>query len=258
MKGQFAKIRYKDRDCWCKVVDGKYYELINSIYDEVAKVSDQPIDPLEKAELLPPCDAKKIIAFGYNYKGLVGAKKSHEEPIVFFKSLSGLVADQADVRYPSFGKKVWLEVELAIIIKKAGKNIVLEQANDHILGYTCGNDITCENILNRDWHLARAKGLDTFCPLGPYLIKGIDVSNLKLRSYINEKVSQESTTSDMILSVEELIVLASRYFSLGAGDVILTGTPAGATDAVIRPGDKIKIEVESIGVLENKVVKEVQ
>ena len=253
---RFAKIFYDNKARWCQVVDGEYYELKNSIYDDIPQLSASPIRSPEKIRLLAPCDACKVIALAYNYKGLVGEKKSYDEPLVFFKSLSGLVGHKALVIYPSFGKKVWQEVELAIVIKIGGKNIPVDKASDHILGYTCGNDVTCENILSRDWHLARSKGLDTFCPLGPYLVKGLDTSQLRLKSYINGRISQDSTTADRIMNDQEAVALASRYFSLSPGDVILTGSPAGATDAVISPGDVIKVEIESIGALMNNVVKE--
>jgi len=148
---------------------------------------------------------------------------------------------------------MWHEVELAIVIRTQGKNIPIKEAGNYILGYTCGNDITCENILSRDWHLARSKGLDTFCPLGPFLVKNVSTDNLRLRSYINESITQESYTSDRIMNDMEIVSLISKYVTLFPGDVILTGTPAGATDAIISPGDTIKVEIENIGSLINYV-----
>ncbi|MBL7131544.1 MAG: fumarylacetoacetate hydrolase family protein [Candidatus Omnitrophica bacterium] len=255
MKNKFAKVYYKDKAIWCKVIDEKYYELKNSIFEDNALIKDAPIEAKE-FKLLPPCDATKVIALAYNYKGLIGEKTSHDEPLFFFKSLTGLIGDGESVIYPDFAKKVWHEAELAIVIKKKGKHIPVQEAEDYILGYTCGNDITCLNILNRDWHLARSKGLDTFCPLGPFLIKDIDTSRLQLKSFINENVTQNSNTSDRILSDKETVSLVSRFVTLFPGDVILTGTPAGATDAIIKPGDEIKVEIESIGILKNYVKKE--
>ena len=131
----------------------------------------------------------------------------------------------------------------------------VEDADEYILGYTCGNDITAENILGRDWHLARAKGLDTFCPLGPYLIKNIDTSDLRISSYINGKMTQDSRTSDRVLNDRESVALVSKYFTLIPGDIILTGTPEGATEAIVKPGDEVRIEIQNIGTLINKIKK---
>lgn len=252
---RFAKVFADGKEYWYKVIDGRFYTVLRSVYDEVPEISTESITLPKDVVFLPPCDAKKVIALAYNYKGLIGNRKSYDEPLIFFKSLSGLIGNKAKVNYPSFGKKVWQEVELAVIIRSNIKNISANEVDNYIAGYTCGNDITCENILNRDWHLARSKGLDTFCPLGTYLVKGIETSKLRLRSFINDRQTQDSLTSDMILNVQESVALASKYFSLSPGDVILTGSPAGATDAVIKPGDTIKVEIESIGELMNYVMK---
>ncbi|MFC1585467.1 fumarylacetoacetate hydrolase family protein [Fibrobacterota bacterium] len=252
---KFSKVLYKNRQIWCRVVDNTCFELKNSIYDETVRCKETPLASKE-LKLLPPCDASKVIALAYNYRGLVGKQDSYDEPLVFFKSLTGLIGHNDNVIYPAFANKVWQEVELAIIIKKTCKNVSVYDAENYILGYTCGNDITSENILNRDWHLARSKGLDTFCPLGPHLVTGIDTSQLRLRSFINKRKTQDSFTSDRILNDHEAVSLVSRYVTLSPGDVILTGSPFGATDAVIVPGDTIKIDIEKIGVLTNIIRKE--
>jgi len=253
---QFAKINRQNKGKWCKIINGKYYEVKNSVYDDFIETDTVPIEFTGEVQLLPPCDAEKVIALAYNYKGLVGEKEKYDEPLFFFKSLTGLVGHKGVVVYPKFATKVWHEVELAVVVKTKCKNVSVEDADKYILGYTCGNDITCENILNRDWHLARSKGLDTFCPLGPFLVKGINTSHLRLKSYINNKVTQDSYTSNRILNDKEAVSLISRYVTLFPGDVILTGTPAGATDAIIHPGDEIRVEVEGLGILGNHVNEE--
>lgn len=252
---RFAKVDYRGNVKWCKIIDEEYYELNGSIYDENPGVRNKPLN-LSDIRLLPPCDGNKILGLAYNYKGLVGKRDNYDEPLFFFKSPTGLIGHEGTVIYPDYAQKVWHEVELTIVIKTKGKNIPIKEAGNYILGYTCGNDITCENILNRDWHLARSKGLDTFCPLGPFLIKGVNTENLRLRSYINGRVTQDSYTSDRIINDVETVSLISRYVTLFPGDVILTGTPADAVNAVISPGDIIKVEIESIGILENSVVSD--
>ncbi len=250
---KFAKVNYHGKIKWCKVIEDNYYELADSIYKENPRVKRQPLDQTG-IRFLPPCDGQKVIGLAYNYKGLVGKKENYDEPLFFFKSPTGLIGHRESIIYPGFAQKVWQEVELAIIVKAKCKNVPVEEAHRYILGYTCGNDITCENILNRDWHLARSKGLDTFCPLGTFLVKDINTENLRLTSYINGRVTQDSYTSDRIINDVETVSLISRYVTLFPGDVILTGTPAGAVNAVISPGDIIKVEIESIGILENSVV----
>ena len=252
---RFAKVSYRGKIKWCRVIGDRYYELVDSIYAEDPKVKKQPLSN-QYIRILPPCEGQKVLGLAYNYKGLVGEKTSYDEPLFFFKSQTGLIGHKGCVIYPDFAKKVWQEVELAIVIKNKGKNIPVGEADKYILGYTCGNDITCENILNRDWHLARSKGLDTFCPLGPFLVKGVSAENLRLRSYINDKITQDSYTSDRIISDRETVSLLSRYVTLCPGDVIMTGTPEGAVDAIISPGDIIKVEIENIGVLVNHVISD--
>lgn len=254
---KYAKVYYRNKARWCKVADNEYFELENSICDKIIRTKKYPL-PCQNIQILPPCNAQKVIALAYNYKGLVGKKDTYDEPLVFFKSVTGLIGHKEYVLYPTFAKKVWQEVELAIVIKTTCKNVTPNEAGKYILGYTCGNDITCENILKRDWHLARSKGLDTFCPLGPFLVKDVDTSRLRLLSYINGKITQDSYTSDRILGDHEAVSLVSHYFTLFSGDVILTGSPFGATDAIITPGDTIKIEIERIGTLINYVRKEVE
>jgi len=249
---KYAKISYKGKIRWVKFLNGKWYELQESIYCKNPKVSAIPIR-CSKISFLPPAEDSKVIALAYNYKSLIGKKDDYDEPLFFFKSITGLIGHNDYVIYPEFGNKVWIEAELAIVIGHKGKNIPIAEADNYILGYTCGNDITCENILNRDWHLARSKGLDTFCPLGPYLVKDIDTRSLAIRSYINENIAQDSNTSDRVLNDKESVSLLSKYITLFPGDVILTGTPKGATDAIINKGDEIKIEIENIGTLTNFV-----
>ena len=107
--------------------------------------------------------------------------------------------------------------------------------------------------MNRDWHLARSKGIDTFAPIGPFLVKDLNCEDLEIKSSINGKITQKSRTSDRILNDHQCVELVSKYFTLFPGDIIFSGTPAGATDAVIKPGDEVKIEIENIGTINNKV-----
>jgi 2-keto-4-pentenoate hydratase/2-oxohepta-3-ene-1,7-dioic acid hydratase in catechol pathway len=248
----YSRFKIADQYIWSEYVDGAYFPLIGSIHDQIPKISSTAID-MENAILTTPYFGQKVMALAYNYKSLIGDQETFDEPLVFFKSPSGVVPHGGEIKYPNFSDNVWIEAELTIVIGKEASHVSIDQADDFILGYTCGNDVTAENILQRDWHLARAKGLDTFCPLGPYLVKGIDTADLKIESFINGRQTQSSRTSDRVLNDRESVALASTYFTLKPGDVILTGTPAGATDAVVKPGDRVDIRIEHIGTLTNHV-----
>ena len=208
---------------------------------------------IHELDYFNPIKNNKVIGLAYNYKSLVKEKDNYEEPLIFLKSNTSLIFNQENIVIPSDFKKTWIEAELFIVVKKKGKNIHHNDAKDHILGYTCGNDVTSSNLSGRDWHLARSKAVDTFAPIGPYLVEDIDTSNLKIQSFINGKKTQDSFTSDRILNDYQCLELVSKYITLYPGDVIFTGTPAGATDAVVKPGDKVNIEIENVGILENNI-----
>jgi len=249
---KFCKLLHEGETAWYQEIERTYYRLAGEIFDNAPRVDPNPVI-MEGPCFLPPFEGQKVIALAYNYKSLVGEESKYDEPLVFFKAPSSVVGHQGTVLYPEFSNNVWIEAELTIVIGKEVKNISVEDADEYILGYTCGNDITAENILGRDWHLARAKGLDTFCPVGPYLVKDIDTSDLRISSYINGKMTQDSRTSDRVLNDRESVALVSKYFTLFPGDIILTGTPKGATEAIVKPGDEVRIEIQNIGTLINKI-----
>ena len=249
---KYARVLLNGKCIWVQYLDGNAFELTEPIFNDNPEIKGDPLQQ-DSFAILPPYFGQKVIALAYNYKSLVGEESKYDEPLVFFKAPSSVVCHQGAVLYPEFSNNVWIEAELTIVIGINARNISVEDADEYILGYTCGNDITAENILGRDWHLARAKGLDTFCPVGPYLIKDIDTSDLQISSYINGKVAQDSRTSDRVLNDRESVALVSKYFTLFPGDIILTGTPAGATEAIVKPGDEVRIEIQNIGTLINKI-----
>ena len=249
---KYARVLLNGKCIWVQYLYGNAFELTEPIFTDDPEIKGDPLQQ-DSFAILPTYSGQKVIGLAYNYKSLVGEGSKYDEPLVFFKAPSSVVGHQGTVLYPEFSNNVWIEAELTIVIGKEVKNISVEDADEYILGYTCGNDITAENILGRDWHLARAKGLDTFCPVGPYLIKDIDTSDLRISSYINGKMTQDSRTSDRILNDRESVALVSKYFTLFPGDIILTGTPKGATEAIVKPGDEVRIEIENIGTLINKI-----
>ena len=154
--------------------------------------------------------------------------------------------------YPVGVKRLDYEAELALVIKKEAKDLSPERVKDYIAGYTCLNDVTARDLQKRDGQWTRAKSFDTFCPVGPVLKAGLDVSDVRIRSYLNGQCKQDSTTAHFIFSVPELVSFISHVMTLIPGDIIATGTPSGV--GPMKPGDIIEIEIEGIGRLRNRVV----
>ncbi len=205
-------------------------------------------------KFLAPAQPTKIILVGLNYRDHAKELKMKipKEPIIFLKPPSSLVGNEANIIYPPGVRRLDYEVELAFVIRKAGKNIPQDKARDYILGYTCLNDVTARELQQKDVQWTRAKSFDTFCPLGPWVETDLDPSNLSISSYLNGKIKQNSTTANLIFSPFHLLSFISRIMSLREGDVISTGTPPKV--GPMEVGDTIEVKVEGIGTLKNYVV----
>ena len=230
-------------------------ERITHVRKELGSGNWTPVS--EKIELtsvrvMAPVEPGKVIALGYNYKDLVGEQNHYNEPIMFLKPPSSVVGPGEAIRIIEH-KKTWVEVELAIVIGRKAKNVGPVEAAACILGYTVANDVTMQNVHERDHHLARSKGIDTFCPLGPWIETELDPRDLALTTTINGAPFQNSRTSRQILGSTEIVSYISKFMTLNAEDVILTGTPANAESSVIQTGDRVSCFVEGIGTLENTV-----
>ena len=227
-------------------------------------------EPAEVAKLLAPVQPSSIICIGLNYRrhAQETGAKIPEFPVVFFKGINTLQHPGDPIFLPTFMKsdEVDYECELAVVIGRAGKNIPRAQALDHVLGYTCCNDVSA-----RDWQIkrgggqwSRGKTFDTFSPLGPVLVTPDEIPNpndLKIRTVLNDEVMQDWNTNDMIFDVPALIEFLSGSTTLLPGTVILTGTPHGVGMAQkpprwLRAGDNVTIEIEKIGALHNPVASE--
>lgn len=192
---------------------------------------------------------------GLNYKNHAKELKMPipEYPILFLKPPSALIYHNASIIYPSQTKELHYEAELAIIIKDRIKNIKKEDALKHILGFACGNDVTARDLQRMDGQWTRAKSFDSFCPVGPNIVKNINPDKLDIKLYLNGEIKQSSNTSNMIFTVDYLVSFISQIMTLGPEDVILTGTPPGV--GPMQVGDVVEVEIERIGKLTNKVVK---
>jgi 2,4-didehydro-3-deoxy-L-rhamnonate hydrolase len=208
----------------------------------------------------------KIICIGMNYKSHILEQDGRfpEKPVLFAKSNSSVIKNGENIIYPAQVTQLDYEVELAVIIGKKMKNIAEHQVQEFIYGYTVLNDITARDLQKDDGQWFRAKSFDTFAPIGPAIILKEnlpDAQNLKIKSYVNGKMRQNSNTSDMIFKINELISLISMFMTLERGDLISTGTPAGVgifmkEKKLLLPGDEIVCEIEKIGTLVNKVKSE--
>src|SRR5262249_2602349 len=177
-----------------------------------------------------------------------------EEPLLFLKPPSALIGPGQPIVRPPGYERVDYEGELAIVIGRRASRVSAARALDYVRGYTCLNDMTVRDLQKKDVQSTRAKGFDSFCPVGPRVAEGLDPSRLRVTTRLNGVVKQDGSTSDLIFDVPKLIEFVSRVMTLEEGDLITTGTPPGVGNLV--PGDKVEIEIEGIGVLANPVVGE--
>jgi 2-keto-4-pentenoate hydratase/2-oxohepta-3-ene-1,7-dioic acid hydratase in catechol pathway len=196
----------------------------------------------------------KIIGIGQNYRAHAAemGKVVPEEPLIFFKPPSALVAHDRPIQRPGGYTRIDHEAELGVVIGTRAHRVPRERALEVVLGYVCVNDVSCRELQGKDGQWARAKGFDTFCPVGPRLARGLDPSNLRIQARVNGEVRQDSSTADMIFDVPTLIAFVSEYMTLEVGDLISTGTPSGVANLDV--GDVCEIEIEGIGILRNPVV----
>ncbi len=174
-------------------------------------------------------------------------------PLVFLKGPNCVTNPRAAIEIPD--GEVWIEVEVTAVIGRRARGLSsANAAREVIAGLTIGNDMTALNVFGRDWHLARSKSLDGFCPLGPELVTDLDERDLHMTTKINGRTTQDASSSDRVLDTYEAVAFASRIMTLEPGDAVLTGTPAGARQSLVRPGDQIELAIEGIGTLANRIV----
>jgi 2-keto-4-pentenoate hydratase/2-oxohepta-3-ene-1,7-dioic acid hydratase in catechol pathway len=214
--------------------------------------------PLAEVRLLAPVLPSKVVAAGRNYAGHVremGGEQRVEssEPVLFLKPSTAVTGPGDAIRYPvKLTDRVDFEGELAVIIGRLCRSVPRERAEEVIFGYTCANDVTARDLQARDGQWTRAKGFDTFCPLGPWMETGTDPADLELTTTVNGAVRQRARTSELLWDVPDLIAHVSQVMTLLPGDVLLTGTPAGV--GPLSAGDEVSVTIESIGTLTNRVV----
>lgn len=204
-------------------------------------------------KLLAPTIPSKIVCIGMNYAAHAAeiAQDVPDEPLMFFKPSTSVIGPGDTIVLPRQSDQVELEIELAVVIGKLSKNITPEQAPDHIWGFTIGNDVTARDLQFSDLQWARAKGFDTFCPLGPWIETDFVPESQALTSYVNDEERQSDTVSGMAFDPYSLVSYVSQNVTLLPGDVILTGSPSGISR--IEAGDVVQCDIEGIGSLINPV-----
>ena len=210
----------------------------------------------DEAKLLAPVIPTKIVAVGKNYANHAAEMGSEipESPILFLKPPTSVIGPLRAIRLPDQSKEVHHEAELAVVIGQVTKNVEIEDVGPKILGYTAANDVTARDLQREDGQWTRAKGFDTFCPLGPAIDTDLDPQeDLAIVARVNGETRQSATTSELIFGVGELVSFVSKVMTLLPGDVILTGTPEGV--GPIEHGDRVEVEVEGVGVLVNPVIE---
>jgi len=208
----------------------------------------------DAVKLLAPCEPSKIMAVGLNYKSHLGGRPQPPHPEIFYKPVSALQDPGGPIVIPREATDLHYEGELVIVIGKRVRNASRDEAVAAIFGVTCGDDVSERNWQHgqgKDLQWWRAKGCDTFAPLGPAIVTGLDYGNLQLQTRLNGEVVQQQTTADLIFDCPAIVSRISGWVTLMPGDVIYTGTP-GSTRA-LKPGDVVEVEIENIGVLRNPV-----
>jgi 2-keto-4-pentenoate hydratase/2-oxohepta-3-ene-1,7-dioic acid hydratase in catechol pathway len=252
---QIVRVRTERGPQW-GVVDG----------DEIRQLLEGPFQSLDasgslgrldEARILAPATPSKIVCVGRNYAAHAAEHGADvpSEPLLFLKPPSSVIAPGAPIVLPELSTRVEHECELALIIGKRCRAVAEGNAWDHVLGVTCGNDVTARDLQRADPQWTRGKGFDTFCPLGPWVVTGLseeEVGNLEISCRVNGELRQQADTSKMVFSPAFLIAYITQVMTLEPGDVVMTGTPAGVSP--LQPGDEVTVEIQGVGTLSNPVV----
>jgi 2-keto-4-pentenoate hydratase/2-oxohepta-3-ene-1,7-dioic acid hydratase in catechol pathway len=250
-------VQYRDSssgDARFGIVDGEtVFAATGDPYERLIRGGTE--GSLSGMTLLAPVNPGKIVCVGLNYAAHVTendpTRVVPDEPVLFMKPPSAVIGPGAPIVIANPGNRTDFEAELAVVIGRTARNLAETQALDYVYGFTAGNDVSDRVLQRKDGQWVRAKGFDTYCPLGPWIETALDVSAVKVESRLNGEVRQSQTTASMIFPVPFLIAFISRVMTLEPGDVIMTGTPEGV--GPMQPGDTIEIEIGGVGVLRNPV-----
>ena len=251
---KYARFYYKN-EVHYGIVENESVNLVKGdIYfdwDYTGEIVD-----LNQIELLSPVTPRNIIGVGANYTGKeeeIPEFQSSQIPIFFLKPTSSIIGPNQEIVIPESIEQVKFESELVLVIGKETKNISEEEVFDHIFGYTIGNDVTAPQYFHKNGHWTLGKAFDTFMPVGPVIQTNLDPSKVYVKATVNQHEYQNSSTKLMIITLKEMVSYLSKIMTLQVGDIILTGSPLGA--AFVKNGDIVECKIDEIGVLKNKVTK---
>jgi 2-keto-4-pentenoate hydratase/2-oxohepta-3-ene-1,7-dioic acid hydratase in catechol pathway len=248
----YVRFQNGPRISWGRLEDEQVTPLSNAPY-----LNGRPLGgrrALKGLKLLPPADPPKVLAVGLNYRSHIGNRPVPKEPEIFYKPVTSLLPPNEPILIPPGARNVHYEGELVIVLSRGGRNLNPDQARGAIFGATCGNDVSerdWQNGPQKDLQWWRAKGSDTFGPLGPFLVRGTSYDKALLQTRLNGEVVQKQVTSDLLFDCPTIVSYISKYVSLEPGDVIYTGTP-GSTRKM-SPGDVVEVEIEGLGLLRNPI-----
>jgi 2-keto-4-pentenoate hydratase/2-oxohepta-3-ene-1,7-dioic acid hydratase in catechol pathway len=246
---RYVRFQVQDRIAYGLLEDERVNELKGSIFNRPDRTGKTYA--LGKVKLLAPCEPSKVMAVALNYASHLGERPKPKNPELFFKAPSAVLEPGGSIIIPPGTNRCDYEGELVVVIGQKAKNVSVREARNHIFGVTCGNDVSARDWQNNDIQWWRAKGSDTFAPLGPVIAQGLKYDDLLLTTRLNGETMQRQRTSDLFFSVHKLVSFASQFVTLYPGDVIYTGTP-GETSPM-KSGDVVEVEIEGIGVLKNRV-----
>jgi 2-keto-4-pentenoate hydratase/2-oxohepta-3-ene-1,7-dioic acid hydratase in catechol pathway len=251
------RFRYRKKILYGVLKEEFLFPVKGSVFRDF-RIEDSPV-PMSEVFILPPVEPTKIVAVGANYKDHAQemGRPLPEEPLLFLKPSSAMIGTRDIIVYPRMSSRVDYEGELAVVIKKKARLLADDDpVEEHILGYTCFNDITARDLQTKDVQFTRAKSFDTFAACGPCIATDVDPSALHVKTFLNGKLRQSGNTRNLIFTIPFLVRFISRIMTLYPGDIISTGTPAGV--GPMQPGDRVDVQIEGIGTLSNQVMRIVE
>lgn len=253
---RIARLLHNGKPRWAMLLESvDTYRCFTSDEPWNAPTLDSKSFPLKPLQLLAPAIPTKILAIGLNYQDHVHEMKQDErkEPVLFLKPPSSLLNPEGTILYPPSSSRVDYEAELAVVLKTGLKNASPSEALKAVWGFTCCNDVTARDLQNTDGQWTRAKGFDTFCPLGPWLVTDFKEGGQRITTRVNGEIKQDSKISNRVWNTAQILSFASKIMTLEPLDVLTTGTPSGI--GPVNSGDTVEVEVDGIGVLRNDIVK---
>jgi len=248
---KFIRYKIKSGIRYGQVCEGHVLEIEGDIFSKYQVTETK--HALCDLKILSPCVPTKIVAIGLNYRSHAEelGMALPEDPMVFMKPPTAVIGPDEEIIYPEMSSQVDYEGELAVVIGKKCRFVTEEDSEKYIAGYTCFNDVTARDLQKKDVQFTRAKGFDSFAPMGPFIETDINPCNVKIETFLNGKKKQSGNTNDLIFPVRTIVSFLSKIMTLCSGDIIATGTPGGI--GPMKRGDVVEIRIEGVGNLSNRV-----